>query len=386
VTIGKLDSWKLDDARKRARALAVLVDDNRDPRIEAAAERARAEEDRVEGQRKDLVFAGVWRSYIEANESTWGARHLANHQALAHAGGARKKKRGGKGLTKPGPLAAFLPLKLSELTPERLTAWLTRETKTRPTSTAQAFRALRAFIRWAADMPEYRGVIPPDAYSARAVRSRVPSSGTKDGDCLQREQLPAWFKAVRTRSNPIISAYLQSLLLTGARREELATLKWSDVNFQWGSMTIRDKVEGKREIPLTPYVASLLSPLPRKNQWVFWSETAEGGRLVEPRIAHNKSLAAGGLPHVSIHGLRRSFGTLAEWVEIPVGIVAQIQGHKPSAIAEKHYRRRPLDLLRKWHDKLEAWILDEAGVRFSRPGDKAKLGTVNADGKVQPAA
>jgi hypothetical protein len=30
------------------------------------------------------------------------------------------------------------------------------------------------------------------------------------------------------------------------------------------------------------------------------------------------------------------------------------QGHKPSALAEKHYHRRPLDLLRKWHDEIEA--------------------------------
>jgi len=63
-----------------------------------------------------------------------------------------------------------------------------------------------------------------------------------------------------------------------------------------------------------------------------------------------------------LHGLLRSFGTLAEWVECPVGVVAQIQGHKPSAIAEKHYRRRPIDLLRLWHERIEGWILDEAGL------------------------
>jgi intergrase/recombinase len=51
-------------------------------------------------------------------------------------------------------------------------------------------------------------------------------------------------------------------------------------------------------------------------------------------------------------------------VECPVGVVAQIQGHKPSAIAEKHYRRRPLDLLRMWHDKIEAWVLGQAGIQF----------------------
>ena len=36
-----------------------------------------------------------------------------------------------------------------------------------------------------------------------------------------------------------------------------------------------------------------------------------------------------------------------ESVEMPAGITAQIMGHKPSAIAKKHYRRRPLDLLRQ---------------------------------------
>ena len=44
------------------------------------------------------------------------------------------------------------------------------------------------------------------------------------------------------------------------------------------------------------------------------------------------------------------------------GIIAQIMGRKLSAIAEKHYRRRPLDLLRVWHEKIEGWILNEAGV------------------------
>jgi intergrase/recombinase len=49
---------------------------------------------------------------------------------------------------------------------------------------------------------------------------------------------------------------------------------------------------------------------------------------------------------------------------VPTGVVAQIMGHKPSAIAEKHYRRRPLDLLRMWHVRIEAWILEQAGVVF----------------------
>jgi intergrase/recombinase len=50
---------------------------------------------------------------------------------------------------------------------------------------------------------------------------------------------------------------------------------------------------------------------------------------------------------------------------MPVGIVAQIMGHKPSATAEKHYTERPLDLLKIWHSKYEAWILEQAGIQQS---------------------
>jgi hypothetical protein len=38
-------------------------------------------------------------------------------------------------------------------------------------------------------------------------------------------------------------------------------------------------------------------------------------------------------------------------------------GHSPSAIAEKHYRRHPLDLVRMWHIKIEGWVLEQAGIQ-----------------------
>lgn len=92
----------------------------------------------------------------------------------------------------------------------------------------------------------------------------------------------------------------------------------------------------------------------------------------------HKALAAAGLPALSLHGLRRSFGTLAEWVECPAGISAQIMGHKPSATAEKHYRRRPLDLLRQWHTKIEVWILEQAGIKQPKVDPKPGLRAVGA--------
>jgi integrase len=53
---------------------------------------------------------------------------------------------------------------------------------------------------------------------------------------------------------------------------------------------------------------------------------------------------------LSLHGLRRSFKSLTEWLEVPAGVVAQLRGHKPSVTAEKHYTVRPLDLLGVHHE------------------------------------
>ena len=390
TTIGDPSAWKLEAARVEARRLTVLVDRKIDPRAEAAEKRAEAEASRIETQRRGLVLEGVWRAYIEVNRGKWSDRYRTDHIKLAQSGGVKRKR--GRGHTKPGPLASLMPLKLEELTAETIAHWMKREAARRPTSAALSFRVLRAFVRWAAEMPDYRDVIPSDACTARTVRSHVPRPRVKEGDCLQVEQLPAWFKAVRALPSPIVSAYLQTLLLAGQRREVLAALRWNDVDFTWGSLKLRtgarssNKGGAERTIPLTPYVASLLNVLPRINEFVFSSATAKGGRLVAPTRFHDAALATAGLPHVTLHGLRRSFGTLAEWVEMPTGVVAQIQGHAPSAIAEKHYRRRPLDLLRLWHSKFEAWILEKSAVPFTPPQGVGRLGVVGADGSVQPAA
>jgi integrase len=385
LTIGNIRTWLLGNAQKEATRLKESTDRGIDPRQQVAEQRLKAQAAQVEAKRRHLTLGDVWPIYLEARKARWGDRHYQDHVKLSALGGATKKR--GNGLTKAAVMAPLMPLLLSELTGSQIAAWLQAEAVARPTNAALAFRLLRAFVAWAADIPAYRDIVPPDACSARTVRDALPKSRAKEGDCLQREQLPAWFDAVRKLHSPVISTYLQALLLTGARREELAGLRWQDVDFQWRSLSIRDKVDGIRVIPLTPYLASLLLNLKRMNDtpprikkikggdieqpppwqpapWVFSSPAAESGRLTEPRIAHNGALQAAGLPHVTLHGLRRSFGTLCEWVEVPSGISAQIMGHKPSAVVEKHYRRRPLDLLRKWHDTIEAWILKEAGIDF----------------------
>lgn len=371
MTIGKISDWKIDDARSEARRLQTLIDTGIDPRIAKAEKIAAVESKQAESRRGKVMFSAAWEEYLmelktgisAKTKRPYSPRYLADHIRLSDRGGNLRKV--GSGLTIAAPLAFFLDLPLSEISPILITEWLSRERQTRPTVTANAYRVLRTFLKWVNDHKLYQGIIPSGIAQDRNVRKMVPVSASKADDCLQKKQLKGWFAEVRRLSNPVISTYLQVLLLTGARREEIASLRWSDIDFKWSSMRIKDKVDGERTIPLTPYVSDILSKLSEFSNictdtdgWVFCSDS-KSGRIVEPRKAHNRALSQANLPHISLHGLRRSFGTLAEWVEVPTGIVAQIMGHKPSALAEKHYRRRPLDLLRKWHVKIENWILEQ---------------------------
>lgn len=119
-------------------------------------------------------------------------------------------------------------------------------------------------------------------------------------------------------------------------------------------------------VPLTPFVAQLLTDLPRRNAFVFSSPASASGHIAEPRIAHNKAVAVANLAQLTLtlHRLRRSFATLSEWIEMPNGIAAQIHGHAAQGVREQYYIRRPLDLLLVWHAKIEVWILEQAGVEL----------------------
>jgi integrase len=366
-------------AREKARQLQAIIDGGRDPRIVEAEATAIDVAARVASKAQAITLGEAWALYLEDRKPNWGDAHYMDHLQIAHRGGQPRKRSEAK--TKPGAIAALLDVKLRELTAERYEAWAAREVTTRPARARLAYRLLTGFYSWCAAHREYREAVVIDAIKSKKLRESL-GAPVKRMTALQREQLPAWFRAVRAIPNEVISAYLQFMLLVGPRPNEPLSLLWTDLDFQWRTITIRDKVEGKRVIGMTPYIAQLLNRLPRRtrevdgkvipNEWVFSSSTSKSGALVDPGDAHDLACAVEDLPKITLQGLRRSFATLSEWVEVPAGIGAQIQGHAPQGTREKSYIRRPVDLLRFWHEKIEAWMLEQAGVSFT-PTDQGAI-------------
>lgn len=400
MTIGSPESWRIGDAQERARELQRQIDQGRDPRAVKAEVIASDVAVRKATVQASLTVGEAWAVYLAERKERWGDLHYRDHVKLARAGGVPAKRgTDGRGVTIAMPLYPLMSLKLRDLDAETIEAWAQKEAKTRPTSARLAWRLLKVFLNWCSEHKYYKAIVPANPAKTKKAREALGEARVKK-DALLKEQLPAWFAAVRNLSNPSIAAALQVMLLTGARPGEVLAMRWEDLNPQWRGLTIRDKVEGARVIPLTPYVERVLANLPRRNEWVFAStrtvkmdgknmarrerrahakgesietgeviEASASGRISEPRSHHACACKTAGIDDLTLHGLRRSFKSLTEWLEIPAGIVAQIMGHKPSATAEKHYTVRPLDLLRIHHERIEAWMLEQAGVKFQPSTD-----------------
>lgn len=374
-TIGDVRAWGIEPARVEARRLAVMLDSGIDPRevereqLVAAAAKARA------AQQAGVTVGDVWPTYLAEGKpkrrDAWKPRYLADLKLMAARGGEKKKR--GEGTTRPGPLYPLMAYTLADVNEDSLKGWFDREAKAGKHQAARALMMFRGFLRWCAARPDYRALVDRDAGKAAAIMESLPSN-TRRTDALEAAQVPGWWAGAEQLSNRTASAYLRALLLTGARREELAALRWENVDFQWRKLTIADKVDATRTIPLSPYLAQLLATLPRTNDFVFAS-TSKTGRIADARSSHIKALHSAGVDGLTIHGLRRSFSLLGEAAGAPAGAIAQVMGHRPSATAEG-YRPRSVDALRPFLEQIEAHILNLAGVVFDPAAEPGRLRAV----------
>ena len=375
LNIGTAADWPIEKARGEARRLKVLVDSGTDPRELERQQQANKAAAKAAATAKALTVGEVWPLYLEHGKpkrrDAWKPRYRADLEAMAAPGGQKKKR--GHGMTRPGPLYPLLAVPLAQVNEDTLKAWFDREALLGKHQAARALMMFRGFLRWCAARPEYRNLADRYAGKAAAIVESLPSS-TRRTDALEAAQVPGWWAGVEQLSNRTASAYLRALLLTGARREELAALTWANVDFQWRKLTIADKVETTRTIPLSPYMAQMLATLPRVGPYVFAS-TGKAGRITDTRNSHSKALQSAAIEGLTIHGLRRSFSLLGEAAGAPAGAIAQVMGHKPSATAEG-YRPRSVDVLRPFLEQIERHILGLAGVQFDAKVEPGKLSVV----------
>ena len=124
------------------------------------------------------------------------------------------------------------------------------------------------------------------------------------------------------------AAALRLLMLTGCRRNEIATLRWEDVRLEARELRLPDSKTGPRIVPLSPKAAAVLTALPRVagSPWVFPGRKP-GARISNLNEHWSRVRAHAGLPDVRLHDLRHSFASRALALGEGLPAIGRLLGH-----------------------------------------------------------
>jgi integrase len=151
------------------------------------------------------------------------------------------------------------------------------------------------------------------------------------------------------------------LILTGQRRDEIAELRWSEVDFDKALIVLppaRVKNNTKHELPISPQVLAILRKLNGVNPTL-----GNGGGGNDERVFKNlgwtarkgKLDAAVSIPHWTLHDLRRTCATGLAQLGVFPHVIECVMNHLSgfrAGVAGIYQRHRYLDEMR---EALERW-------------------------------
>ncbi len=153
---------------------------------------------------------------------------------------------------------------------------------------------------------------------------------------IKKSEFPALIEALGEEPNPFIRVAFITCLFTGARKTEVLSMKWSDLDFEECTWRIPDTKAGhSHTLPIVKAVVSRLQELPRyqDNPHVFPGQR-KGSHLVNISKAWKRVKERAELNDVRIHDLRR---TLASWMAgsgTSLPIIGKVLNHsQPSTTA-----------------------------------------------------
>lgn len=143
-------------------------------------------------------------------------------------------------------------------------------------------------------------------------------------------------------------AAIRLLTLTGARLNEILTLKWSYVDLERGALRLPDSKTGQKSIRLSAQAVLILTNLPRLNENAYvLPGHITGQPIVNLQKAWRRIRGAAGLHDVRIHDLRHSFASVAAASGASLPMIGALLGHsQPQTTARyAHLANDPLNQL-----------------------------------------
>jgi integrase len=339
ITIGRYGELTAEQARKQAVKLAGQIASGGDPVAE-----------KKEAGLKAVTLAGVFSDYLNTRKDL-KPKTLKDYERVI--GTAFADWRGKPLLSITKDMVGKRHKQLGEQNGE---AWANL-----------SMRVLRALFNFAAGQYEDaqgRSLVADNPVK-RLSQTRAWYRVDRRQTVIKVHELKPWFEGVMKLDNKTLRDYLLLMMFTGLRRNEAATLKWSDIDLVGRTLTVQDtKNHQAHTLPLSDYLFDLLNRRKAEadNSFVF-PGTGAGGYIVEPRKQMARVTESSGV-QFTVHDLRRTFITLAESLDISAYAVKRLVNHKiGKSDVTAGYIVHDVERLRDPMQKITDYVLKMAGLK-----------------------
>ena len=177
---------------------------------------------------------------------------------------------------------------------------------------------------------ENRGLVPEASNPCRLV---VKNRERRRERFLSEEEfrrLGRLLAEAETRKGVSVHAVaaIRLLLLTGCRRNEILTMRWSDVDLEARELNLVDSKTGARTVPLSPEAVEVLLNIPRMedNPYVIPGKI-RGKHLRNLNDPWNLIRKRAGIEDMRLHDCRHSFASRALALGEGLPMIGRLLGH-----------------------------------------------------------
>jgi integrase len=195
---------------------------------------------------------------------------------------------------------------------------------------------------------------------------KKPADGKRDRYLTLDEikRLGAALDAIETdEANPKAVAIMRLWALTGCRRDEIAGLRWTEVDFDHACLRLANTKTGRSVRPLAGAALAVLQSVPRERGAAFVFPSEEGATFYQgTKRFWPKVVARAGLPGITPHTLRHTIGSAAVSSGETLAMTGALLGHA-NARSTSIYAHMQNDPARRAADRVVGPIATALGAQ-----------------------
>jgi integrase len=243
-------------------------------------------------------------------------------------------------------------LPLSEVTASGIASAMEALSGRKP-ATVNSYRAVLSHVF---SMAVYWGWIPVKPV-IKAARMPTPDSRVR---FLVKAECARVLTACRQISNPYLYAIVRLALSTGARKEEIRTLAWSEIDLQRGRIYLSGSMTPDyRTLPLYGETLEVMKELAARNGTnPFCFPSRDGDKPLDFRASWEAALKQAGVKDFRFHDLRGMAASYMAMNGIPMEDIARILGVK-SVVSVQRFESLREPRLAAAVEKMNRAIFDE---------------------------